>query len=44
MIKTDEIITKLINFDDIRCADELAFTHKHLVFNLLSKEHFESLD
>jgi len=44
MIKTDEIIIRLTNFNDMRCADELAFTHEHSIFNLLLKEHFASLD
>ncbi len=44
MIKTDEMITRLTNFDDMRCADELAFTYEHLIFNLLLEEHFASLN
>ncbi len=44
MIKTDEMIIKLTNFDDMKCADELAFTHEHSILNLLSEEHFASLD
>ena len=44
MIKTDEMITRLINFNDMRCANEFAFTHEHLILNLLSEEHFASLD
>ncbi len=44
MIKTDEMITRLTNFNDMKCADEFAFTHEHSIFNLLSKEHFASLD
>ena len=43
-IKTDEMITRLINFNDMRCADEFAFTHEHSILNLLSEEHFASLN
>ncbi len=44
MIKINETITRLTNFDDMKRADELAFTHEHSIFNLLLKEHFASLD
>ncbi len=44
MIKIDEMITRLINFNDMRCADEFAFTHEHSILNLLSEEHFASLN
>ncbi len=44
MIKTDKMITRLTNFNDMRCANELAFTHEHSILNLLSEEHFASLD
>ncbi len=38
------MIIKLTHFNDIRRADELAFTHKHLIFNLLLEEHFALLN
>ncbi len=38
------MIIKLIHFNDIRRADELTFTHEHLILNLLLKEHFASLN
>ena len=31
MIKTDKTITRLINFDNMRYANELAFTHDKLI-------------
>ncbi len=44
MIKTDETITRLINFNDMRRANEFMFTHEHSISNLLSKKHFASLN
>ncbi len=44
MIKTDETIIRLTNFNDMRCADEFMFTHEYSILNLLSKEHFASSD
>ncbi len=38
------MIIKLTHFNDIRHADELAFIHKHLILNLLLKEHFALLN
>ena len=44
MIKTDEMITRLTNFNNMKCADEFMFTHEHSISNLLSEKHFASLD
>ncbi len=44
MIKTVKMITRLTNFNDMKCADEFALTHEHSIFNLLSEEYFASLD
>ncbi len=44
MIKINEMITRLTNFNDMKHADELTFTHEHSIFNLLSEEHFASLN
>ncbi len=44
MIKIDEMIIRLTNFNDMKYADKFAFTYEHSIFNLLSEEHFASLD
>jgi len=38
------MIIKLTHFNDMKRADELAFTHEHLILNLLLEEHFALLN
>ncbi len=38
------MIIKLAYFNDIRRVNELAFTYKYLILNLLLKEHFALLN